>query len=451
MGLVFFFFSLSFSLLLGAGEAAHKSCYAQFPGDQHHLNASGLHLMLHHVHGPCSPFSVPPLPFSDLLRHDELRVRSLNSRLTGKKPIKSPLDPIQAESINLPMNPGQSVSVGNYVAKIGLGTPSRAYIVVVDTGSSLSWIQCQPCRVSCHPQQGPIFDPASSNTYRASTCKSDECMGLQSATLNPNGCTSSNTCLYQASYGDGSMSVGYLSRDTLTLNSGQSVPGFIYGCGQDNEGLFGASAGLVGLARNKLSMLAQLAPKYGYAFSYCLPTSASTGFLSIGASAVPGAKYTNMYSSVDASLYSLKLTSIEVGGRALAVSGGAYGGPTIIDSGTVISRIQPAVYDALSRAVARAMTGVARAPGYSILDTCFKGSAARVGARAPAVKMVFEGGAELDLKPQNLLIDIDSGTTCLAFAKASGVAIVGNRQQQTFRVVYDVAKSKIGFAPGGCS
>ncbi|KAK1292997.1 Protein ASPARTIC PROTEASE IN GUARD CELL 1 [Acorus calamus] len=455
MGLVsfiFFFFSVVLSLLLGAvspsGGAVDKSCDAPLPGE--HLNSSGLHLTLHHAHGPCSPFSsTSPLPFSEILRHDELRVQSLNSRLTNPKtakPNKTPLldsGPWSTSSINVPLNPGQSIGVGNYVTRIGLGTPSKSYAVVVDTGSSLSWVQCQPCKFYCHRQRGPIFNPRASNSYQVSSCKSPECLGLKTATLNPSRCTRRNICIYQASYGDGSFSVGYLSRDTLTLGTGQ-LSGFVYGCGQNNQGLFGASAGLVGLDKTSLSMVAQLSPKYGFTFSYCLPTSSSTGYLSIGGTSAGRAAYTRMYDS--RGLYALKLTSVVVNGRALAAS---TAGKTIIDSGTVISRIQPALYAALKQAVVRSLAGVPRAPAYSILDTCFKGSARSV--RAPAVKLVFRGGAALDLGARNVLIDVDGSTTCLAFASASGVAIIGNTQQQTFRVIYDVGGSRIGFAPGGCS
>jgi hypothetical protein len=231
-----------------------------------------------------------------------------------------------------------------------------------------------------------------------------------------------------------------------------SVPNFYYGCGQDNEGLFGRSAGLMGLARNKLSMLYQLAPKIGYSFSYCLPTSSSSaGYLSIGSYNPGQYSYTPMVSSsLDDSLYFIKLTGITVAGKSLSVSPSAYSSlPTIIDSGTVITRLPTSVYSALSKAVAGAMKGTRRASAFSILDTCFQGQASRL--RAPAVNMVFAGGATLKLAARNLLVDVDDSTACLAFAPAKSAAIIGNTQQQTSSVVYDVKSNRIGFAAGGCS
>ncbi|RLN07304.1 hypothetical protein C2845_PM11G28090 [Panicum miliaceum] len=437
----------------GMAFNADRDGVAYFP----HLNSSGLHLALHHPRSPCSPAPLPAdLPFSAVLTHDDARIASLAARL-AKTPSSRPtaLDessssPADESLASVPLGPGTSVGVGNYVTRMGLGTPAKSYVMVVDTGSSLTWLQCTPCVVSCHRQSGPVFNPKASSSYASVSCSAQQCSDLTSATLNPAACSKSNVCVYQASYGDSSFSVGYLSKDTVSLGS-SSMPNFYYGCGQDNEGLFGRSAGLIGLARNKLSLLYQLAPSLGYSFSYCLPTSSSSGYLSIGSYNPGQYAYTPMASSsLDDSLYFIKLTGITVAGKPLSVSSSAYSSlPTIIDSGTVITRLPTRVYSALSKAVAAAMKGTPRASAFSILDTCFQGQASQV--RAPAVSMAFAGGAALKLAARNLLVDVDSATTCLAFAPARSAAIIGNTQQQTFSVVYDVKSNKIGFAAGGCS
>ncbi|CAN6280164.1 unnamed protein product [Urochloa humidicola] len=458
---------VALSLLLAVATPIRDitdACESQVK-DFPHLNSSGLHLTLHHPRSPCSPAPLPSdLPFAAVLTHDDARIASLAARL-AKTPSSRPtalLDESSSSSssshddessslASVPLGPGTSVGVGNYVTRMGLGTPAKSYVMVVDTGSSLTWLQCSPCVVSCHRQSGPVFNPKASSSYASVSCSAPQCGDLTSATLNPAACSTSNVCVYQASYGDSSFSVGYLSKDTVSLGS-TSMPNFYYGCGQDNEGLFGRSAGLIGLARNKLSLLYQLAPTLGYSFSYCLPTaSSSSGYLSIGSYNPGSYAYTPMASSsLDDSLYFIKLTGMTVAGKALAVSASAYTSlPTIIDSGTVITRLPTAVYSALSKAVVAAMKGTPRASAFSILDTCFQGQAA--GVRAPAVNMAFAGGAVLKLAARNLLVDVDSATTCLAFAPARSAAIIGNTQQQTFSVVYDVKSNRIGFAAGGCS
>nr|CAB3467879.1 unnamed protein product [Digitaria exilis] len=454
---------LACSLLLTSAAPARditSICASQI-SDFPQLNSSGLHLTLHHPQSPCSPAPLPTdLPFSTVLTHDDARVAHLAARLdaTSNAPPRRPTSlrkkkaaaAVDDSLATVPLSPGTSIGVGNYVTQLGLGTPATSYAMVVDTGSSLTWLQCSPCVVSCHRQAGPLYDPMASSTYAPVPCSAPQCDELQDATLNPSACSVSNVCVYQASYGDSSFSVGYLSKDTVSFGSGR-FPNFYYGCGQDNEGLFGRSAGLIGLARNKLSLLYQLAPSLGYSFSYCLPTSTSTGYLSIGSYNPGQYSYTPMVSSsLDGSLYFVSLSGMSVAGRPLAVSPSEYSSlPTIIDSGTVITRLPTSVYSALSKAVAAAMGGVQRAPAYSILDTCFEGQASQL--RVPGVTMAFAGGAALKLATRNVLIDVDDSTTCLAFAPTDSTAIIGNTQQQTFSVVYDVAQSRIGFAAGGCS
>lgn len=404
----------------------------------------GIELVLHNP----VPDTNPSL--STILDHDNSRVHSLTARIF-KKPSTVSTERSRNTDISTPLSPGASFGVGNYVTTIKLGTPSKSYAMVVDTGSSLTWLQCSPCNVSCHDQVGAIFDPSASKSYSAISCSATECSSLTAATLNPSGC-SHDVCQYEASYGDSSFSVGYLSKETLSLGT-LSIPNFIYGCGQDNEGLFGRSAGLMGLAKNELSFLAQVSKKAGaYAFSYCLPTaSGSSGKLSLGPYSDANYSFTPMLkSSLDDTLYFIKLKSINLDSKPLHVSASSYDAPTIIDSGTVITRIPSDIYTALKEAVTEAMKKrkYRSGPAYSILDACFVGSTKNVVL--PEVSMVFEGGAEVKLPVKNVMIDVDVETTCLAFAEAGSVAIIGNRQQQTFNVVYDVGKERIGFAADGC-
>ncbi|PIA34078.1 hypothetical protein AQUCO_03900174v1 [Aquilegia coerulea] len=478
-------------------------------------------MTLHHVH------RLPTA--SDLLARDEARVQSINYRrlilksktntittaagrtkrsssATGLVHHKARGDANNSSKSNVSggdggvsvgLEPGTSIGVANYYVKMGLGTPVSYYDMLVDTGSSLTWLQCKPCEIYCHPQAGPVFNPSMSKTYKYLTCDTPQCSNLEAATLNAPMCSSlANKCIYEASYGDRSYSVGFLSKDTLTLSStsNPTLQEFVYGCGEDTQGLFGRSAGLIGFARDSLSMSAQLSPKYGFIFSYCLPTpstgSSRTGTLSFGRSSLYSNKnskenatlsniavsyaLTPMIKDPDSpSLYFLRWTGMTIAGQPLkGVSMLQYQStPTIIDSGTVISRIPVNIYEPLRDAFIKAMsTRYPKAPSFSILDTCYytkprktamangpdghkKEGIMKILLGVPEVSMIFQGGAELKLRPQNVLIEVENGVSCLAYAAnyaTNGLAIIGNNQQQTFRILYDVTNSKIGFAAGGC-
>ncbi|KAL2341453.1 hypothetical protein Fmac_009393 [Flemingia macrophylla] len=427
-----------------------------------------MQLNLYHVKGLDSSLtSTLPFSFSDVITKDEERVRSLHSRLANKEGVSTSgtiasSDKLRGPNlVKTPLKSGLSIGSGNYYVKIGLGTPTKYFSMIVDTGSSLSWLQCQPCVIYCHVQVDPIFTPSSSKTYKILPCSSSQCSSLKASTLNAPSCSNSTgACVYKATYGDNSFSIGFLSQDVLSLNPSDAPSSFVYGCGQDSQGLFGRAAGILGLANDKLSMFAQLSNKYGNAFSYCLPTSFSainsslSGYLSIGGSSLTSSpyKFTPLLKNPKVpSLYFVDLTTITVAGKPLGVAASSYKVPTIIDSGTVITRLPEAVYNALKKSFVEIMSKkYKKARGFSILDACFKGSVKGMST-VPEIEMVFRGGAGLALEAHNTLVEIQKGLTCLAIAASSNpIAIIGNYQQQTFNVAYDVANSKIGFAPGGC-
>ncbi|VAI92550.1 unnamed protein product [Triticum turgidum subsp. durum] len=64
----------------------------------------------------------------------------------------------------------------------------------------------------------------------------------------------------------------------------------------------------------------------------------------------------------------------------------------------------------------------------------------------PSVALVFSGGAVVDLASDGIILD-----SCLAFAANrddSSLGIIGNVQQRTFEMLYDVGGGAVGFKAG---
>ncbi|BAF19380.1 Os06g0304600, partial [Oryza sativa Japonica Group] len=113
------------------------------------------------VSSPCSPAPLPSdLPFSAVVTHDDARIAHLASRLANNHPTSPSSSSLlhghrkkkaggvggsQASSSSVPLTPGASVAVGNYVTRLGLGTPATSYVMVVDTGSSLTCFAAGGC------------------------------------------------------------------------------------------------------------------------------------------------------------------------------------------------------------------------------------------------------------------------------------------------------------------
>lgn len=199
-----------------------------------------------------------------------------------------------------------------------------------------------------------------------------------------------------------------------------------------------------------MSIVTQTASKYNKLFSYCLPASGKTGFLSFGASQSKSAKFIPL--SSDANFYGLELIGMIVGGQKLLISITVFSrAGTIIDSGTVITRLQPAAYSALRSAFEKAMSKYPKAKPLSILDTCYDFSKYET-VSVPKIVLSFNGG-DVEIDQAGIFVANGKAQVCLSFAgnsDARDVAIFGNTQQQNFEVVYNVNGGKVRFAPGEC-
>eukprot|EP00262_Sarcandra_glabra_P008056 TRINITY_DN21223_c0_g1_i1.p1 TRINITY_DN21223_c0_g1~~TRINITY_DN21223_c0_g1_i1.p1 ORF type:complete len:464 (-),score=9.71 TRINITY_DN21223_c0_g1_i1:105-1475(-) len=395
-------------------------------------------------HGPCSSLAQDDQTLNDILRQDESRVQWLRSKLsTDSQRVQ-----VQ-ETTSIPAHSGSSLGVGNYIVTIGFGTPKKDFSVMFDTGSDLTWIQCKPCVGYCHPQEDPLFDPTLSSSYRNISCNSLECSQLSESR-----CTAS-TCVYGVDYGDNSSTVGFFAQETLTLTPTDVFANFKFGCGQKNRGLFGNTTGLVGLGRGQVSLVSQTAQKYNKVFSYCLPpTSSSTGYLAFGpiqnSSAVA---YTSLVTNPKAStFYFLDLMGISLEGKTLPIPQSVFSSSgTIIDSGTVITRLPQSAYAALRSAFRQSMSKYPSVPNSGFLDTCYDLSGYDT-VDIPTISLLYRGGVSMDLDFTGIVYVYDVSKVCLAFATSEDdLGIIGNVQQRTFEVVYDLAMGRVGFRGGGCS
>ncbi|XP_054818406.1 aspartyl protease family protein At5g10770-like [Prosopis cineraria] len=253
-----------------------------------------------HKHGPCSKPKQPSpssssstsfiIPHSEILEQDEARVRAINSMLSRTQQSHQEAE---TSKIQVPARSGIALGRANYYVTVGLGTPKSDLSLEFDTGSDLTWTQCKPCIGSCYSQKDPIFDPSQSSSYSNIPCTSSLCSLLSPACYSP-----TRACLYRIRYGDGSFTTGFYAKETLTIPPNDVFQNFLFGCGQDNQGIFRGTAGLLGLGRGAVSIVQQAAQSYGKIFSYCLPSTPSTvGYLSFGGeSSYSNIKYIPYYS-----------------------------------------------------------------------------------------------------------------------------------------------------------
>ncbi|KAL6909710.1 hypothetical protein ACP4OV_001369 [Aristida adscensionis] len=362
--------------------------------------------------------------------------------------IKSTMRIQDGDKVNIPTHLGNAVDSLEYVVTVGMGTPAVPQVVVVDTGSDLSWVQCNPCDAGvCSPQKDPLFDPSHSSTYRPIPCGSDACNKL-AADAYTNGCQKGEQCTFAIEYADGSNTRGVYSAETLTLAPGVAVKNFRFGCGRDQRQT-GKFDGLLGLGRLPESLEEQYGSRGGGAFSYCVPAvDSKPGFLTLGVGKNPsGFAFTPMGKIPgQPTFYTVTLIGITVAGKKLDLPPSAFDRGMIVDSGTVITGLQTVPYMTLRLALLEAMAAYPLDP-LGRLDTCFNFTGFK-SVTVPKVTLTFSGGATIDLDvPNGILVE-----GCLAFMETGpgSPGFLGNVNQRTFEVLYDAGRSRMGFRAKAC-
>lgn len=153
---------------------------------------------------------------------------------------------------------------GLYYMALLLGSPPKLYFLDMDTGSDLTWAQCDaPCR-NCAIGPHGLYNPKKAKVV---DCHLPVCAQIQQGGSYE--CNSDvKQCDYEVEYADGSSTMGVLVEDTLTvrLTNGTLIQTkAIIGCGYDQQGTLAKSPastdGVIGLSSSKVALPAQLAEK----------------------------------------------------------------------------------------------------------------------------------------------------------------------------------------------
>ncbi|XVF00229.1 hypothetical protein REPUB_Repub03eG0267200 [Reevesia pubescens] len=422
--LVFLFFSLA--------QGLNPKCENQDHGSN---------LQVFHIYSPCSPFK-PSKPLSweeDVLQmqaEDQARLQYLSS-LVAKKSV-------------VPIASGRQILQSpTYIVRAKIGTPPQTMLMAMDTSNDAAWIPCTGC-LGC---SSSVFNNDKSTTFKTLGCQAAQCNQV------PNPTCGGSACVFNMTYGSSTIAAN-LSQDTITLAT-DPVPSYTFGCLIKTTGNSVPPQGLLGLGRGPLSLLSQTQDLYQSTFSYCLPSFKSVNFsgsLKLGPKGQPlRIKYTPLLKNPRRpSLYFVNLIGIRVGRKIVDIPPSALafnpttGAGTIIDSGTVYTRLVEPAYVAV-RDEFRRRVKVANVTSLGGFDTCYT-----VPIVAPTITFMFTA-MNVTLPQDNLLIHSTAGSiTCLAMASApanvnSVLNVIASMQQQNHRVLIDVPNSRLGVARELCT
>ncbi len=75
-------------------------------------------------------------------------------------------------------SPVEAVELDEYAMAVSVGTPPQQFIALVDTGSDLVWLNCNPCIHCIAEAADNPFDPAQSTSYQEASCTDAACTVL---------------------------------------------------------------------------------------------------------------------------------------------------------------------------------------------------------------------------------------------------------------------------------
>jgi len=419
-----------------------------------------------------------PTALAHLREHDAHRRRRI---------LESPAESPGASTFPLH---GSVKEHGYYYANIALGDPSpRTFQVIVDTGSTLTYVPCATCAKCGTHTGGTRFDP----TGKWLTCQEKQCKAAGGPGICAGGRgAAANRCTYSRTYAEGSGVSGDLVRDKMHFG-GDIAPAtngtldVVFGCTNAESGTIHdqEADGLIGLGNNQFASIPnQLADTHGLprVFSLCFGSFEGGGALSFGrlpaTPHTPPLVYTDMrVNEAHPAYYVVSTAAMKIGDVAVATpSDLAVGYGTVMDSGTTFTYVPTKVFHATAAALDAAVTQLAptekklaKVPGPDPSypdDVCFQREGAteiepivtmaNLGEYYPPLTIAFDGeGASLVLPPSNYLFvhGKKPGAFCLGIMdnKQQGT-LIGGISVRDVLVEYDktVGGGRIGFAATDC-
>ncbi|CAH9073613.1 unnamed protein product [Cuscuta epithymum] len=346
---------------------------------------------------------------------------------------------------------------GYYTTRLLIGTPPQKFALIVDTGSTVTYVPCSTCE-QCGHHQDPKFQPELSSTYQPVKCNID--------------CTcdrDNEQCIYERQYAEMSTSSGVLGEDIISFgNQSELKPQrATFGCENLETGdLYSQRAdGIMGLGRGDLSIVDQLVEKKVItdSFSLCYGgMDIGGGAMVLGGISPPTDMVFTHSSPTRSPYYNIELKELHVAGKKLPINPRVFDGKhgTVLDSGTTYAYLPEEAFKAFKHAVMSEVHSLKKIngpdPNYS--DICFSGAGRDVSKLTkafPSVDMAFSNGQKISLSPENYLFRHSKvrGAYCLGIFQngKDPTTLLGGIVVRNTLVTYDREHERIGFWKTNCS
>ncbi|XP_043809002.1 aspartic proteinase Asp1 isoform X2 [Manihot esculenta] len=360
---------------------------------------------------------------------------------------------------------GNVYPLGYYSVSLSIGNPPKLFELDIDTGSDLTWVQCDAPCTGCTKPLDHLYKPKNNLV----PCTDPLCSAIHSGGSFQ--CESSNDqCDYEVQYADDGSSLGVLVLDHFLLklmNGSLLRPLMAFGCGYDqkNPGPLPppSTSGVLGLGNGKTSFISQLQTLgiVKNVIGHCL-SRLGGGFLFFGDHFIPssGISWTPMIRSSLEKHYSSGPAELLFDGKP----SGMKGLELIFDSGSSYTYFSAQLYQATLNLIRKDLSGkpLKDAPEEKALSICWKG--AKPFKSVSDVKSYFKPlslsftkskNVQLQLPPEGYLIVTKNGNVCLGILNGTEVGlgnieVIGDIFLQDKLVIYDNVNHQIGWVAANC-
>lgn len=367
-----------------------------------------------------------------------------------------------ASSVVLPIY-GNVYPRGFYYVPMKIGNPARPYFLDPDTGSDLTWLQCDAPCVHCTSAPHPLYKPSNDLIHSEDPL----CAAMQTEHRR---CESFEQCDYEVEYADGGSSLGVLLRDVIPLNFTDGIkrsPRLAIGCGYNQfpGSSYSPLDGVLGLGKGKVSIVSQLSDQglTRNVVGHCLGGKGG-GYVFFGDDVYdPSRTVWTPMSRSHSKHYSPGLAQLIFGQKATGVKNLLV----VFDSGSSYTYLASQAYQTLISLITRELqkTSLKDAVDDNTLPVCWKGKEPFKSIRdvqnyfKPLALSFGRGGksaAHFDIPPENYLIISTKGSVCLGILNGSEVGlrdynIIGDISMQDKMVIYDNEKRRIGWGLSNCN
>lgn len=383
-----------------------------------------------------------------------------------------PLVPSTSSYIMYPLG-GSVYPTGHYYVTMNIGEPLKPYFLDIDTGSNITWLECQHpvygCQ-NCSPGLKYYYQPTLGNLKVE--CKDPFCAALHADLPGPSPqCTRDDPhqCHYGVGYVDGTTE-GVLANDTISFGAGNNKP-IVFGCGYNQKPVNPPPVpkrtqiqGILGLGTGKVGFVAQLMAKNVITknvIGHCLGMGMKGGgYLFIGDYKLPSAGITWTWAPMRKNdlYYSPGQATLHLGGQQIY----ANGMDAVFDSGATYTFMPARIYNPLVAKVEEVLGGaLKRAEDEPALPYCWKkpGSVESFGDVKRGfnpLALRFDNNLVMNIPPKNYLILTKDGNMCLGILDGTLAGqderiIIGDVTMQNMLVVYDNERGMLGWASTECA